>query len=477
MNSLKKNSSAKGFTNCEIEDLLNDGEEMAQKREEKCPECGSTDFIEDYTKGMILCTCGQVIDTVFDNGMEKRNYDGDEGETVRCGIVHNRLLPQSSLGTAVTAKGKLKKLHIWNSMPYKERSDNIMFKRIHAVCVAHGISKKIEDDSKILCKRVSGTVHKTGKNKGKPIITRGFNRSGIVAGCLFIACRRNDETRSTKEIAVYFEIDERDVNKGIRSLLDILDDDNIVKDIGTSKVVHFIQRKCDELHIKVQYAKMAMTIANNIDRLSVASNHTTYSLAAASILLMADINGLKSITKKRLSKTFCGLSDVTIGKTFKQIKELRTILIDDAKVDEICREIIRQKNKRVISQEVWNQMKRFNVSTDKYILEGHEDEYYSDEEIDQPLEPVSTAGTMKSDKKKKKIEEDEESGNSYDDFEFMVGDIKGTLKELRYMDLPNDDAMDVITNIREKLDILNLYITQWAQETGILPAFVEIDIY
>lgn len=478
-----------GLTNCEIEDLLNDGEGFDQKKEERCPECGSTDFIEDYTKGMILCTCGQVIDTVFDNGMEKRNYDGDDGETVRCGIVHNRLLPQSSLGTIVTAKGKLKKLHIWNSMPYKERSDNIMFKRIHGVCIAQKISRKIEDDSKILCKRVSGTVHKTGKNKGKPIITRGFNRSGIVAGCVFIACRRNDETRSTKEIAMYFEIDERDVNKGIRSLLDILDDDDIVKDIGTSKVVHFIQRKCDELHIKVQYAKMAMTIANNIDRLSVASNHTTYSLAAASILLMADINSLKSITKRRLSQTFCGLSDVTIGKTFKQIKELKEILIFDSKVDEICKEIMIQKNKRIISQEVWDQMIRFGVSTDKYTLEGQEDEYYLEEDLidtslteqiflGQQIENQKSAVKHPNSKKSTKdFEEDEASGNSYDDFEFMVGDIKGTLKELKYMDRPNDDAIDVITNIRDKLDIMNLYITQWAQETGILPAFVDIDTY
>ena len=124
-----------------------------------------------------------------------------------------------------------------------------------------------------------------------------------------------------------------------------------------------------------------MTIANNIDRLSIASNHTTYSLAAASILLLADINGLKFITKKQLSKTFCGLSDVTIGKTFKQIKDLSSILIDNTKVDEICKDIIFQKNKRIISEEVWNQMKRFNVSTDKYILEGYEDEYYSDDEI------------------------------------------------------------------------------------------------
>jgi transcription initiation factor TFIIB len=389
MNNTSMNNMMNNLTNCEIENLLEmnniDNRNNKNDEEEKCPECGaeSSNFVEDFAKGMILCKCGQVIeDTIIDNGMEKRHYD-DDNEPARCSVVHNRLLPQSSLGTQINAKGKLRKLQIWNAMPYKERSNNIMFKRIHAVCVSYTISKKIESDAQILCKRISDTVHKTGKNKGKPIITRGFNRSGIVAGCLFIACRRNDETRSTKEISAYFDIDEKDVNKGIRSLLVILDDDTIVKDIGTSKVIHFIQRKCDELHIKVQHTKIAMTIANNIDKLNIASNHTTYSLAAASILLMAEMNGIKNITKKHLSKSFYGLSDVTIGKTYKQIKDLKTILIDDEKVEEICKEIQRQRNKRVISQEVWDQMVRFGVDTSKYVLkkQRNNDDLNSDNEL------------------------------------------------------------------------------------------------
>jgi transcription initiation factor TFIIB len=452
MNTYLDKGKLQDLTNRDIEDLIDEFDpiEDENKKNDCCPECGGTEFIEDYTRGMIVCVCGQMIDMVFDNGMEKRNYDGDDGETMRCGIVHNKLLPQSSLGTSVSAKGKLKKLQIWNSMPYKERSDNIMFKRIHAICVERGISRKIEDDSKILCKRVSGTVHKLGKNKGRPIITRGFNRSGIVAGCLFIACRRNDETRSTKEIAVYFDIDERDVNKGIRSLLDILDDDDIVKDIGTSKVIHFIQRKCDELHIKNKHATLAMTIANNIDKLSVASNHTTYSLAAASILLMADINGIKSITKKKLSTIFCGLSDVTIGKTLKQIKELKSILVDNEKIDYICREIALQKNKRIISKKLWDKMKEFNVSTDKYILE---DDAKNDKKINKDNESDTYIDS-------------EESTNSYEDYEFMASDITNTIKELKYMDKPDEDTIYIITNIRDKLNILNMYIYKWAQEIG-----------
>jgi len=466
-----------GFTNRELEDILHGCVILDNKEKDNfCPECGASDFIEDYAKGMIYCSCGQVLDSIFDNGMERRNHDGDDGDTGKNGMVHNRLLPQSSLGTTVTAKGRLKKLHIWNAMPYKERSDNIMFKKIREVCVAHSIVKKIEEDAKILCKRVSGTVHKAGINKGKPIITRGFNRSGIVAGCLFIACRRNDETRAVKEIAFYFDISERDVNKGIRSLLGILDDDNIVKDIGTSKVIHFIQRKCDELHIKNKYTSIAKTIASNIDKLNIASNHTTYSLAAASILLMAMMNGLKTITKKKLSTTFCGLSDVTIGKTYNQIKDLKMILTNDAKVNDIIKEITRQRNKRIISQAVYDQMVRFKVDTSKYVLEGHETEY--DPELLDTRQPTrydmlteheytDHYGSISADDEYS--HEDLQSGDSYDDFKFMIEDIKTTLKELKYMNVLNEDAMDVIKNINAKLNIVRLYMDQWAIDTGMHP--------
>lgn len=176
-------------------------------------------------------------------------------------------------------------------------------------------------------KQASKTTYKEGKNKGNPIMTRGLTRLGIEAGCLFVACRRNDETRIPKEIAMYCGISERDVNKGIRMLFEIIEDDTIVRDIGTSKVIHFIQRKCDELKINTQYTTMAKTIANNIDRMNIASNHNAYSLAAATILLTADIDGLKYITKKKLSKMFCNLSDAAIEKSYKRIEHLRNVLV------------------------------------------------------------------------------------------------------------------------------------------------------
>jgi transcription initiation factor TFIIB len=481
------------LSNRQIEDLLLPVYDIdTQKQEYCCPECGCADFVEDTSRGIIFCGCGQVIiDSIYDDGSEKRSYD-DDGEPARCGMVHNRLLPQSSLGTRITARGKLRKLQIWSAMPYKERSDNTMFKRIHEICTTHHIVRKIEDDAKILCKKVSGTLHTNGKNVGKMVITRGFNRAGIVAGCLFIACRRNDETRSTKEIASYFAVDEKDVNKGIRSLLTILDDDDIVDDIGTSKIIHFIKRKCDELQIQAKYANIAITIAKNIDRLNIASNHTTYSLAAASILLMADINGIKSITKKRLSNAFYNLSDVTIGKTYKQIKNLRNILTDNIKVNEIMIDVAKQKTKRIITKEVWDKMVQFGIDTSKYILEGMGDEYIASDNPNNLniQEPDEESDDEYYDNSYNNGHDNGHDGghdggyndgydgghdggynNKYDNpnSQMMIttDDIKCNIEEFRNTTLKDCDTMDILLDLQMKLNIINQRINQRAEKLGI----------
>jgi transcription initiation factor TFIIIB Brf1 subunit/transcription initiation factor TFIIB len=343
--------------------------------EKVCPTCESYDFIEDWTRGIIVCKCGQVIDDIQDAGYEKGHFEGDE-DIARCGVVYNRLLPQSSAGTSVNTSGKIKRLHIWTSMPYKERSLNQIFKQIRAVCSKNNMTKKIEDDTKIICYQISKKQHLTGKNIGKPIITRGENRKGTVSSANFIACRRNGDSRSIKEIASYWNIDEKDVNKGLKSLYTILCDDPIIKDTGTSKVMDFIQRKCDELRIQKKYTELAITIADNIERMNIASNHTTYSLAAACILLMAEMNDVQHITKKKLSSVF-GVSDVTIGKTFQQIEKYRTVLVDNILVNQVLERIMKQKEKRVITRETYKQMIRFGVDTSKYIVEDEIDNKFN----------------------------------------------------------------------------------------------------
>ena len=430
---------------CHLEELFDD--HIVQQNNDTCPECGSSLFIEEYAKGIIVCACGQIIDdNLFESAPDTKNYEGGNGY-VRSGVIHNKLLPQSSMSSGINARGILAKLYKWSVMPYKERSDSIMFQRIHNVCVNNKIVKMIEDDAKILCKRVSGTVHKIGKNKGSPIITRGYNRAGIVAACLFIACRRNNETRSIKEIATYFLINEKDVNKGIRSLLSILDDDNIIKDIGTSKIIHFIKRKCDELHIKTEYSKTAITIARNIEKINIASNHTTYSLAAACILLITDIHDMKSLTKKMISKAFYELSDVTIGKTYKQLSNIRSILIDDVAIEHIYNDIEIQKKNNIVPKVVWDQMERFNIDTSNYMLEGtHDVHTIHDSDTVHDLDTIHDSDIM------------HDVHTIHDNVCSMMGDILYCINALNYDTADTDQFMELLYDIDDKFSTIDQYI-------------------
>jgi len=333
----------------------------------KCSSCGNSDeFIEDYKLGSVICNCGQIISDLYDVAPEK-TVSHDKEEKINNNITYNSLLPQSTMTTNSNLKGTMLKLQIWDSMPAKERSNNIMFKKIKKICEIYKINKKIENEAKMMFKKVSETKHQIGKNKGKVIITRGNNRKGILASCLAKACRNNEETRTTKEIANYFNIKEKDVNEGNKNLENILCDKND-SNKNIVKPSHFIQRKCDELHIKSKDTLVALKIALNLEKLNIASNHTTETIAAACIYLMTIRQNIKEVTKKEISIVFDNLSDATIIKTYKEIKNYENILVDDTKINKICAYINEYIEKKYVNKDIWNLMCKFGVNKSEYTL-------------------------------------------------------------------------------------------------------------
>jgi len=325
--------------------------------------CGSVRIIEDYSNGIVVCQdCGQVLDGVVDINPEWKQFEEEDKANGRCGLPINKLLPQSSLGTTISGYGKnrLKTLHGWNSMPYTERSLNNEFKKIQDRCSKAKILKCIEDDAKIMYKMISECKHNKGKNTGKFIITRGINRLSIVAACLFYACVRKGMTRTSKEIASLFDISSVEMNRGCKSFLKLLKIRNFNTNMGTSKPNHFIISHCNELQISNQYIEQTLKIVRNIERLNIASVHTPFSIAAASILLMADTNNLTHVTKKKVSINF-DISEVTVSKTYKKIEKYKNILIDDTMVDNILNKIADDANDASTSPEIIERMKKFGM--------------------------------------------------------------------------------------------------------------------
>jgi hypothetical protein len=77
-----------------------------------------------------------------------------------------------------------------------------------------------------------------------------------------------------------------------------------------------------------EYILKAINISKNIEKLDFVSTHTPYSVAAASILLMANTNNLDCINKKKISMLF-EISEVTLNKTYKKLEEYKSIILNN----------------------------------------------------------------------------------------------------------------------------------------------------
>ncbi|BCS83002.1 putative transcription initiation factor IIb-like protein [Cotonvirus japonicus] len=327
-----------------IDNIDSDSEQdpESKKKNKLCTGCGSRGtLIEDQLSCVIVCSsCGMVNDEILDRGPEWRQYYNDDsrGEGVnRCGCPSNFFFPISSQGTilAGTNSSRLKRKQKWNSMIYKERSLNVVFEKISIICSKNNIPKIIVDTAKILYKRLSDCKHKSGNNTGKQIIIRGHNRLSIIAACVYKACEMNKNPRSVKEIASFFELDEKKVTKGNKQFEKIMKnaDDNliVIDQINPNSAEDYIRRHCPKLKINKCNMDIAVRIANNCCRMKLASDHNPQSVAAGSILVTILYCNL-NIDKKEISKLF-GISDVTIDKIYKKIAPYVEALADDKATD------------------------------------------------------------------------------------------------------------------------------------------------
>lgn len=328
-----------------------------------CNDCQNDDIIEDTSHGILVCkNCGQVVSNLLDTQPEWSNFaDGDKKDNGRNSSSISRLLPQSSIATTISGNcsSRIKTLHGWSAMPYKERSLNEVFKIIQIKCVEGKILKCIEDDAKIMYKNISDCKHLVGKNKDKNIIIRGVNRKSLIAACVLFACRKKDKTRSPKEIAELFGLKYTEITKGCKTFLKLAKLKHMELKFSFTKPEHFITRFCDELKIKKEYAEQAIQISNNVQKLHIASVHTPLSLATGSIYLMINLNGF-NIQKKTIAEKF-NVSQVTIAKAFKKLEPFINILTNDRICNQLNKEIIKYQENIEITDELKPKFIRFGV--------------------------------------------------------------------------------------------------------------------
>jgi len=295
-----------------------------------CQFCETPTLI--FEEGSHVCTkCGIVQKKELSMEAEYRFYgesDNKGSDPSRTGMATNDLIPEASLGTMLGSKGmdynfrKIAKYNTWNSMNHRERSLWKVCTKISTIGKAHGIPTSIIDRANHIYKKIREVS-----------ICRGINKEGVIAACMFMACKDEGVPRSNKEIANMFGLELEDMTRGLKKFRDVWrqchvsEYEQISKE--TSNPLHFIDRFTSNLLLPIEIKYIAEFVAVRAIQLGLDNNAP--SIAAGAIYITC-VYLKQPITKKQVAHA-CLISEVTIAKCFKRINEYRYKIFPKVIVD------------------------------------------------------------------------------------------------------------------------------------------------
>ena len=272
----------------------------------------------------ICRVCNQTISNLS-SGAEWRYYGAEDtklSDPNRCGMPVNELLPNSSIGTVVSKRVKnsqiykVERFQQWNGMTYKERSKYKTFNEIKRVC-------ETNDLPLIIIKEANSLYSICSEHR----ITRGNNKLGLIAACVYFACKNCSVPRSAKEIASMFSIKSVLVTKGVKHLQETLQSNRNNERIEKTTTINqndFIERFCSKLSISEQDTVEIVKISQQTVKHNLVSENTPPSIAAGCIYLYC-LEKQLPVTKRDISQQ-CNISEVTIHKSYLKINSKRAEL-------------------------------------------------------------------------------------------------------------------------------------------------------
>ena len=305
--------------------------DVDKQEREFCEKCDS--IINEMDDGFTCCVnplCASINIDKLDQGPEWRYYGADDtcsSDPTRCGMPTNPLLVESSLGCkAAYSPGtsyemrKIGRYIEFHGMPYNEKIRYDEFNHIRIMASQGGIPTMIIEDAM----RCHATIFKYKS-------FRGDNRDGIIAATIYIACKKNNCPRTSKEIASIFHLDQSSATRGCKnacSIINVIENEfeNIDKtELCITTPQSFIDRYCSRLNITPRLTKLCNFIAIRINNSNSITENTPNSIAAGIVYFVIKHFNI-DISKKSVS-IISEISEVTINKCYKKLKSMSDQLI------------------------------------------------------------------------------------------------------------------------------------------------------
>lgn len=303
-----------------------------------CDQCESRLVISE--DGFMVCSnvkCGIIYSDIISQSAEWRYYGADDSKTTdptRCGMPINPLLKESSYSCKIMQTNnmtyemrKIMKYNDRKSMPHKELTLYKDFQKITQMAQIGNIPKVIIDDAIYY-------YHLISQN---PLSRRGENREGIIAASIYLACRKNDCPRTTKEIASIFKLNPKNVSWGFKNVQSIINEfendfcENEKTELSITTPQSFIGRFCSKLNINTELTNLCLFVSMKIEKENIMPTNTPPSIAAGVIYFISSVCHL-NITKQHV-KQISEISEVTINKCYKIMDNNKDLLIPTFIID------------------------------------------------------------------------------------------------------------------------------------------------
>ncbi len=288
----------------------------------KCPKCGSTNLVKDYSRAEIVCEkCGLVIDAdIIDQGPEWRAFDNEQRDKkTRTGspmtyIIHDKGLStnigwqnRDAYGKSIPTKNRAQLYRLRKWQIRTRISDGTERNLVIALSTLDRMSSTLSLPRNV--RETAAVIYRKAVRKN---LIRGRSIVGVTAAVLYAACRQCNVPRTLEEISNITEISKKEIGRNYRNISRDLE----LKLLPTTPQ-DYISRFCSRLDLSNDVQTKTMEILKKASQKELTSGRGPTGLAAASLYIASVICGERR-TQREVSEV-AGVTEVTIRNRYKEI--------------------------------------------------------------------------------------------------------------------------------------------------------------
>jgi len=282
--------------------------------QQRCPSCGKRKIVTDENSGELFCAfCGFVInDKIEDTGAEWRSFSNESSNRNRVGAGTSLTMHDMGLSTVIGAankdstgkplsasmKSSIERLRTWDSRSQAHSSSDRNLRQ------ALNEMDKLKDKLALADAVIEKAAYIYRKAMEKKLV-RGRSIQGLVAACLYAACRNTETPRTLDDVAEGINIRRKDVARCYRLLYRELEFKMPVVD-----PVKVVSRIASIVELSEKSKRKAVGILNQAKKIGMVAGKDPMGMAAAALYLACiDCGEVKS--QKQISIA-SGVTEVTI---------------------------------------------------------------------------------------------------------------------------------------------------------------------